>query len=78
MPSDRESTRSSVSPPEGTDWLERYRGLDLESLRLLAANEGRPVRVITPQDEAITLDYRRERLNIWLTETGQVKELFAG
>ena len=43
----------------------------------LARQEGRPLRIV-PHDSAVTLDYAPTRLNIFLTEDGQLHTMKPG
>ena len=61
-----------------TAWLDRYQGLDLEGARKLADSERRQVRVIPASAAAITLDFRPERLNLWLKVDGTLQRLDGG
>ena len=71
------------SPAEGstvegsTNWLAEYAGLTVEEAVRRAGAEGRPVRVLHPGD-LVTLDHRPDRLNICLTEDGEIDQLRAG
>jgi hypothetical protein len=60
-----------------TEWIEDYEGLSTDEARDLAHGQGRPVRTLRP-GEAMTLDYRPDRLNISLDDNGDLLRLWAG
>jgi hypothetical protein len=64
-------------PAVGTDWLTRYQGLTVDEAKALALLESRMLRVIRP-DDAWTLDLRPQRLNIFLTASGDIEQISAG
>jgi Peptidase inhibitor I78 family len=53
-------------------WFSRYEGLNAESFFDLARAERRPVRVISPDTVALTMDFRPTRLNVWFDRDGNV------
>ncbi len=58
-------------------WLDRYTGLDLTGALEVAEVEGRVFRVINPGD-AVTMDWRPDRLNLMLAEDGSLERVWAG
>jgi hypothetical protein len=60
-----------------TEWVTRYAGLTLAEALELADTEGRPTRVLRPGD-AMTMDWRPERLNLHLDEHGDLLDARAG
>jgi hypothetical protein len=60
-----------------TEWVERYRGLPLPEALQLAESEGRPTRLLRPGD-AVTLEWRPDRLNLHLDDAGELVEVYAG
>jgi hypothetical protein len=60
-----------------TDWVTAYDGLPLQEVLDRAETEGRPTRVLRPGD-AMTMDYRPDRLNIYLDDDGSLVEVRAG
>ena len=61
----------------GPDWLERYNGLSVEAAVALAADEGRPVRVLHPGD-VVTLEFQPDRVNLQLDNDGALARVTAG
>jgi peptidase inhibitor I78 family protein len=61
-------------PPE---WLARYEGLSVEDAVALAGEESRPVRVLRP-DDAMTMEWRPDRVNVFLDEEGAVRRVSRG
>jgi Peptidase inhibitor I78 family len=60
-----------------TEWVTRYAGLALPEALELAAQEGRATRVLRPGD-AMTLDWRPDRLNLHVDDDGELVEARAG
>jgi hypothetical protein len=58
-------------------WIERYRGLSLDALLVLAREDGRPVRVIR-RGEPMSADRRCARLNVVVDDDGDPIEVSAG
>jgi hypothetical protein len=58
-------------------WLADYRGLTVEETLALARDDGRVVRVLRLGD-AMTMDYRPQRLNLFLDDAGRLERLTSG
>ena len=65
----------------GTDerpaWLARYDGLSLDEVLAVAREESRVVRVLRP-DDAMTMEWRPDRLDVFLDDAGQVRRIDYG
>ena len=58
-------------------WLARYDGLSVDEIMTLAREESRVVRVLRP-DDAMTLEWRPDRLDVFLDDAGQVRRIDHG
>lgn len=65
------------TPYGDTSWVADYDGLSAEQAIALAEQQERPYRVIAP-GSVITLEMRRNRLNIHVDERGTVTRFTAG
>ncbi|MGH1563555.1 I78 family peptidase inhibitor [Mumia sp. DW29H23] len=74
---DPEDGGSPVEPSDDVAWLERYEGLDVSAILVLAAEEDRVVRIIGPHD-AVTMDYRPDRLNLDVDDARALLRVWAG
>ena len=59
-------------------WVSRYEGLALAEIHEMALNAGREVRIIPTGQRWLTLDFRRDRLNVKLADAESVEQVFAG
>ena len=59
------------------EWVTRYADLTLSEALELADSEGRPTRVLHPGD-AMTMDWRPDRLNLHVDADGSLVEARAG
>ncbi len=64
-------------PLPGTDWVAAYAGLDLDDALALAQSQGRTTRVLRPGD-VMTLDWRPDRVNLYLDDDGALVDVRAG
>ena len=60
-----------------TEWVTRYTGLTLSEALELAESEGRPTRVLRPGD-AMTMDWRPDRLTLHIDGSGDLVDARAG
>jgi Peptidase inhibitor I78 family len=58
-------------------WLDEYLDLPLDEVLELAREQGRIVRILRPGSVA-TADWRPARLNVFLSESGDLTKLTAG
>lgn len=63
--------------PPGVEWIDDYAGLGVDEALALAETQGRPVRVLHPGD-AMTMDWRPDRLNLYLDDAGALADVRAG
>ena len=68
---------SAVPDDEPPEWLGRYEGLPVDEILAVAAEESRVVRVLRP-DDAMTLEWRPDRLDVFLDADGQVRRIGHG
>ena len=64
-------------PLPDTDWIVEFTGLDIDGALALAQSQGRTARVLRPGD-AMTMDYRPDRLNLYLDDAGVLSDVRAG
>jgi hypothetical protein len=62
---------------ERPEWLARYDGLSLDEVLAVAEEESRLVRVLRP-DDAMTLEWRPDRLDVFLDDAGEVRRVDFG
>ena len=59
------------------EWIEHFSHLSLEEALSLAASQGRMVRVLRP-DDAMTMDFRPDRVNLLLDNDGHLSRVTRG
>jgi hypothetical protein len=63
--------------PSETAWIADFTGLPLADVLSLAEQQGRAVRTVRPGD-AVTMDWRPQRLNVQVDDRGELVGVRAG